>query len=183
MTIGAGQGLGLIIIVRSFHHYAGRPSNAARKERTFGKRLGIIHNEGAQWMEQRRFALRHLRDLGFGRSASSEQLIHQEIADLTREMMTGMTAGDDAAGGDGGAVVEFKGLFNLSLINILWAMTSGERFQRDDAHGTQAPARHGRVTLYAPICPFPLGFSEEPLISFVASLVFATTCSLPFKMY
>ena len=92
--------IGSIIIVRSLHH-------AARKERAFGQRLGIIHNEGVQWMEQRRFGKRNDdRDDG---------------------------AGGDAADGDGGAVVEFKGLFNLSLINILWTMTSGERFQRDDA--------------------------------------------------
>lgn len=110
----------------------GRPSSAARKERTFGKRLGIIHNEGVEWMQQRRFALRHLRDLGFGRS-SSEQLIQDEIADLAREMMTLSSSATAAAAATAGiVVVEFKGLFNLSLINILWAMTSGERFQRDD---------------------------------------------------
>lgn len=74
-------------------------------------------------MEQRRFALRHLRDMGFGRS-SSEQLIHQEIADLAHEMIQRHDQSDGQ--------IEFKGLFNLSLINILWAMTSGERFQRDD---------------------------------------------------
>jgi hypothetical protein len=28
--------------------------------------------------------------------------------------------------------VDLKGLFNLSLINILWALVGGERFRRDD---------------------------------------------------
>ena len=34
-----------------------------------GRTLGIIDTEGSTWVEQRRFALKHLRDLGFGRKA------------------------------------------------------------------------------------------------------------------
>lgn len=101
---------------------AGRPSNAARRERTFGQRLGVIHNDGPEWQEQRRFALRHLRDLGFGRT-SSEGLIREEIEDLTQEIRAHQLAHGS---------VDLKGLFNLSLINILWALVGGERFRRDD---------------------------------------------------
>jgi methyl farnesoate epoxidase / farnesoate epoxidase len=101
---------------------AGRPSNAARRERTFGQRLGVIHNDGPEWQEQRRFALRHLRDLGFGRT-SSEGLIREEIEDLMEEIRAHQLAHGS---------VDFKGMFNLSLINILWALVGGERFRRDD---------------------------------------------------
>lgn len=102
---------------------AGRPSNAARRERTFGQRLGVIHNEGPEWQEQRRFTLRHLRDLGFGRT-SSEGLIREEIEDLLEEIRACQLVQHGS--------VDFKGMFNLSLINILWALIGGERFKRDD---------------------------------------------------
>ena len=34
-----------------------------------GRNLGIINTTGHLWQEQRRFALKELRDLGFGRRA------------------------------------------------------------------------------------------------------------------
>lgn len=80
--------------------------------------------EGEFWQEQRRFALRHLRDLGFGRT-SLENLIQEEIHDLMREMKA---QADSTADG----VVNFKSLFNVPLINIMWALFAGERFQHDD---------------------------------------------------
>lgn len=101
---------------------AGRPDNAARRERTFGQRLGVVHNDGPEWQEQRRFSLRHLRDLGFGKT-SSEGLIREEIDDLMDEIR--LQSGRNQP-------VDFKGMFNLSLINILWALIGGERFKRDD---------------------------------------------------
>lgn len=35
------------------------------------KKIGIFFREGESWNEQRRFALRHLRDFGFGRRFES----------------------------------------------------------------------------------------------------------------
>ena len=75
------------------------------------------------WQEQRRFALRHLRDLGFGRT-SSENLIQEEIHDLIQKIRTRAECSD--------GVVDFKGLFNLSLLNVLWSIVGGERFKHDD---------------------------------------------------
>ena len=46
---------------------------------------GYIQSQGEEHKEQRRFALRHLRDLGFGKSAL-EQTIHEEIKDLFDEI-------------------------------------------------------------------------------------------------
>ena len=125
----------------------GRPTNAARQERSFhqqlgkksliynnilnysltkriNKLLGISHNEGELWKEQRRFTLRHLRDLGFGKT-SSESLIQEEIRDLVSEISSRQEGG-------GSLVVDFTGLFNLSLINILWTLIGGDRFKRTD---------------------------------------------------
>lgn len=84
----------------------------------------MIHNDGHDWQEQRRFSLRHLRDLGFGRT-SSEGLIQEEIHDLADEIHSKSLAHPQR-------VVNLKGMFNLSLINILWALIGGERFKRND---------------------------------------------------
>ena len=80
---------------------------------------------GELWSEQRRFALRHLRDLGFGRTAS-EDLIIEEILELEKEIK------EEAAANPNG-IVDFRNRFNLSNINILWAFIAGKRFQHDDA--------------------------------------------------
>ena len=86
--------------------------------------IGVIHNEGPAWQEQRRFTLRHLRDLGFGRT-SSEGLIQEEIDDLRQEIMAKSMSNPNGS-------VNFQAMFNSSLVNILWALIAGERFKRDD---------------------------------------------------
>ena len=86
--------------------------------------IGVINNEGPAWQEQRRFTLRHLRDLGFGRT-SSEGLIQEEIDDLRQEIMAKSMSNTNGS-------VNFQAMFNSSLVNILWALIAGERFKRDD---------------------------------------------------
>ncbi len=81
------------------------------------------------WQEQRRFTLRHLRDLGFGKTSIENQMM-DEVDDLIREIAT--TAQSDPVG-----VVDFKGIFNVSVVNILWAIVGGRRYQRDDPNFNQ----------------------------------------------
>lgn len=128
----------------------GRPDSAARRERNFGKRLGnkleniqtmyfiplftrlmtgLMFVDGDFYREQRRFAVRHLRDLGFGRT-SMEDLIHEEIRDLMAEI-------SEQAASSPNNVVDFKGIFNLSILNVLWALIGGERFDRNDTRLAQ----------------------------------------------
>ncbi|GLH16246.1 Probable cytochrome P450 304a1 [Gryllus bimaculatus] len=45
----------------------GRFESIVTKTRALDKTLGVFFTDGAFWAEQRRFALRHLRDFGFGR--------------------------------------------------------------------------------------------------------------------
>ncbi|XP_046656383.1 methyl farnesoate epoxidase-like isoform X2 [Daphnia pulicaria] len=102
----------------------GRPSSGTITERTFGKKLGIMFTDGDFLREQRRFTLRHLRDLGFGRT-SSENLIHEEIHELIEEIKISASSHPDS-------VVDFKALFNPTLINILWAFIAGKRYKHND---------------------------------------------------
>ena len=86
--------------------------------------IGLIFVDGDFWQEQRRFTLRHLRDLGFGKTSIEDQMI-DEINDLISDMT-------ETAKSDPGHVVDFKSIFTVSAINILWAIIGGKRFQRDN---------------------------------------------------
>jgi hypothetical protein len=46
---------------------------------------GFFFTDGSFWMEQRRFSLRHLRDLGFGRK-SLDGIILDEAEELIRRL-------------------------------------------------------------------------------------------------
>ena len=48
---------------------------------------GLIGASGTEWKEQRRFALRHLKDFGFGRS-SMEEIILEEFNELAEMLKT-----------------------------------------------------------------------------------------------
>ena len=84
-----------------------------------------MFTDGVFWQEQRRFTLRHLRDLGFGRS-SSENVIEEEINELLDELRASAASNVDG-------IVDMKGVFSVSIVNILWAIIGGERFKRNDA--------------------------------------------------
>ena len=125
----------------------GRPSNSVILARTFGEKLGlsmfnpffladdiIAYNEifpgvaftdGEFWREQRRFTMRQLRDMGFGKTSIEYQTM-EEIRDLIDEIKNQANSNPDN-------VVDFKGIFVVSVVNILWAIVGGERFRRDDA--------------------------------------------------
>jgi len=103
----------------------GRPDSAPLRARTCFERLGIMFFDGPYWQEQRRFTLRHLRDLGFGRT-SSENIFQEEIHQLLGDLRTSAASNSER-------IVDFKGVFSVSIINVLWAIVGGERFQRNDA--------------------------------------------------
>ena len=42
-----------------------------------GRNLGITNSDGPRWTEQRRFALKQLRDLGFGRKSLDSVMVHE----------------------------------------------------------------------------------------------------------
>ncbi|KAJ9577737.1 hypothetical protein L9F63_005730 [Diploptera punctata] len=99
--------------------FQARPENANFRLDTFNRKLGVFFSDGAFWVEQRRFTLRHLRDFGFGKS-KMESLICDEIEDVVRELRD---------------CHEFQvsRYFGLSSVNVIWALLAGSRFSRDDA--------------------------------------------------
>jgi hypothetical protein len=77
--------------------------------------------DGNFWQEQRRFTLRQLI-LG---SAKHRSRIMEEINELTSDIT-------EAAQSDPEHVVDFRLIFTVSVINILWAIVGGKRYRRDD---------------------------------------------------
>ncbi|XP_063865486.1 cytochrome P450 2J4-like isoform X2 [Scylla paramamosain] len=82
--------------------------------------LGIISTSGDVWKNQRRFTLRTLRDLGFGRS-TLEPIMQEELEELLKLFRERE-----------GEKVEVGLLFNRSIVNVIWAITIGKRYSYDD---------------------------------------------------
>ncbi|XP_043490916.1 methyl farnesoate epoxidase-like [Polistes fuscatus] len=63
----------------------GRPTGPMYKVRTWGKRRGLILVDGQLWIEQRRFILRHLREIGYGRNSMAE-IVEDEALKLVEHL-------------------------------------------------------------------------------------------------
>ena len=85
----------------------------------------VTNNTGDEWREQRRFALKHLKDFGFGKS-SMEEMIRIEVTDLADYLRS---VKDEE--------VETKQLFNFYVMNILWCMMSGCRWVKKEIQPQQ----------------------------------------------
>jgi len=85
-----------------------------------GRNRGIITTDGPEWTDQRRFALKHLKDFGFGR-AGLEGVIQGEVEDLV-ELLMKHSESD----------FKMETVFGIPVINILWTIVAGHRFNSDD---------------------------------------------------
>nr|XP_053633251.1 cytochrome P450 2J3-like [Cherax quadricarinatus] len=83
--------------------------------------LGIFGGNGKKWQELRRFVLRHLRDVGFGKT-SCEPMIVEEVIELMDHIQQ-----------QKGQPIVMKRLFNRSVVNVVWRTVMGKRFPYDDA--------------------------------------------------
>ena len=83
---------------------------------------GIIANENEGWVKQRRFGLKTLRDLGFGRR-TIEDIINEEID----QMMTKICEECES--------FRVDSIFNIPLINVLWQLVASHRFDEADSEG------------------------------------------------
>uniref|UniRef100_A0A1B6JNF9 Cytochrome P450 n=1 Tax=Homalodisca liturata TaxID=320908 RepID=A0A1B6JNF9_9HEMI len=99
--------------------FQARPDSYFIRLRTMGRRRGITMTDGDLWQEQRNFAVRHLRSLGFGKS-HMESLIVEELRELLMTL------------GEGGDCVALHSQLAPCVLNVLWALTAGSRFNADD---------------------------------------------------
>ena len=87
-----------------------------------GNIIGLFFARGDVFDEQHRFAVRHLIDLA---KLGNENVVNQVIADFLANLK-------DKSSADPNSIVNFKRIFNVSIVNILWAAVAGRRFQLDD---------------------------------------------------
>ncbi|XP_050521557.1 methyl farnesoate epoxidase-like isoform X3 [Daktulosphaira vitifoliae] len=99
--------------------FDGRPDGFFFRFRAFYKRLGIVFVDGPMWTEQRKFCMQHLRKMGFG-SISMEKLINEEVNNLLLDLIR--------RSDNGNKPIDVNGLFDVSVLNGLWAMLAGQRF-------------------------------------------------------
>lgn len=82
--------------------------------------LGIVTTNGDVWRTQRRFTLRTLKDLGFGRN-TLEPIMQEELEELLQLFQQ-----------QKGQKIDIGLVFNRSIINIIWAITIGKRYSLGD---------------------------------------------------
>ncbi|XP_005180646.1 probable cytochrome P450 305a1 [Musca domestica] len=100
--------------------FEGRPDTFFLRLRTMGTRKGITCTDGKLWYEHRNFAMKQMRNVGYGRS-EMEQHIEKETESLLKYIESF----------EGGLVCPSTFLAQ-SVINVLWSMTAGKRFERGD---------------------------------------------------
>jgi cytochrome P450 family 2 subfamily J len=129
--VGFKMGSELAVVISDFDmlneafkddRFNGRPENMqtifkayfARdaKEQTSG---GIVFGTGEHWKEQRRFAMRTLKEFGVGKSAT-QTVINDEIAKLVEELRQ-----------ETGQPTNLKFRTNLAVVNTLWQILNGEK--------------------------------------------------------
>jgi len=82
---------------------------------------GILFSSGEEWREQRRFALKNLRDFGFGKSSMEDMIkgeAHKLIEDLKKDL--GLPT-----------ILDYK--LNVAILNSLWVMLVGEELNPENA--------------------------------------------------
>ena len=88
--------------------------------RSYQQELGIGFSNGPTWVEHRRFALRQLRDLGFGKK-SLEETVLDEFEELAKGMKQDMDS-----------PMKINGRFGVYLLNVLWKMVADDRLNQND---------------------------------------------------
>ena len=85
-----------------------------------GRQPGVTFSQGRYWKEQRRFLLRNLRDFGFGKSEMEDTLL-DEVDKWCHEYSNLV-----------GKPTCLDNTLNLSVINALWAILTGEKLSLKD---------------------------------------------------
>jgi len=86
-----------------------------------GESLGIVFTDGKRWASQRNFAVKHLRNFGFGKK-DLEVVIEREATSLVNHILAS----------DGKEMEMEMFTFAVPVLNVLWDMVAGHSFNRED---------------------------------------------------
>ncbi|XP_015181779.1 PREDICTED: probable cytochrome P450 304a1 [Polistes dominula] len=113
--------------------FDGRLTEAyALKARAFNQKLGIFFTDGEQWREQRRFALRHMRDFGFGRRHESFETKSREELNILMDLLKNGPMNEDEKKIYNNGLALFPDIFYQFFVNNIWEIMFGYRFERKD---------------------------------------------------
>ena len=110
--------------------------------------LGIVTTMDSYWQDQRRFTLKHLKDLGFGRK-KLETIIHEEIKCLIDDLIINSRNSKD---------VLISSTFNFPIINILWQIVASKKYDPELPESKEMMSKVSRL--------FELGI---PVLDFLVS--------------
>lgn len=87
--------------------------------------LGIIFPDGTLWRDQRKFAVKTLKDLGVGKN-SLESCIQQETSEMISHLSELLTSDS--------VTLRIDDFFDLPCLNVIWSLVNTRRFSYDDKH-------------------------------------------------
>lgn len=96
----------------------------------YGRALGIGAESGLFWQEQRRFALKHLRGLGFGKQ-SLDTAVQGEAKDIVNTLIRKANMDLDKN------VLIDDGFFNFAVVNVLWQIIATDKLDPYDVEKQQ----------------------------------------------
>ena len=101
------------------------PSKTFNEMYSYNEPLGIIFPDGGLWREQRKFAVKTLKQLGLGKN-SLEKHIEIETLELNRYIATLIKSGQKQ--------IRVDDFFDLPSLNVIWSLVNTSRFDYEDAH-------------------------------------------------
>lgn len=138
--------------------FQGRPKGPFYQTRTWGLRRGLLLVDNDFWIDQRKFALRQLREFGFGRrdmATMVEDESIQVVKDIKRHI-----------GDQRGAVIQMDEFFGVYVLNTLWTMLAGIRYNNDE--GEMKLLQNLLTELFENIDMAGALFSQFPILQYVA---------------
>ncbi|KAK3887227.1 hypothetical protein Pcinc_008663 [Petrolisthes cinctipes] len=85
-----------------------------------GKEAGVVFRNGPVWVKLRRFLLRHLRDLGMGKSRLDDAIL-QEAQELVMNFKNHVDR-----------PTNFPISINTAILNVIWQMVASRRYDLND---------------------------------------------------
>jgi len=101
------------------------PSRTFNEMYSFDEPLGIIFPDGYLWKEQRKFAVKTLKQLGLGKN-SLERKIEEETFELCKYLSELVNSGQN--------LIRVDDFFDLPSLNVIWSLVNTSRFNYEDQH-------------------------------------------------
>ncbi|XP_049885287.1 probable cytochrome P450 303a1 [Pectinophora gossypiella] len=138
----------------------GRPKGIFYQTRTWGMRRGVLLTDGELWKEQRRFLLKHLKEFGFGRRGMAN-IAQLEAIHMVKDVMSQINLNNNGSGN-----IQMHNFFNTYILNTLWTMMAGLRYEASDPQMQVLQAM--LFDLFKAIDMVGTAFSHFPILSIIA---------------